>query len=248
MDANDDALLREIVSAMERNNVNVVQHQLKHRQDLISCIIDGGTTIVHEACHLGNMDIVILIFEYFEADLEMVDQNGCTPLSLAHHLEVAVYLLRLGAHVNHVCNHRLWPLYMATVTRDIDMIRILINAGASVHLLYQIAGRAETVLDISCRRAFWDAAELFIIAGANHENVGPASIIKAAALGHKGFLEALVDKDPSITQHTYDTDGFTLLHLPVICKLREPSLGEGGRHACLPSFASRHHDPLPYGC
>jgi len=61
MDANDDALLLEIRSAMERNNINVVQHELEHQQDLLTCCIDGRTMIVHFAwcCH-GKMDIVIL--------------------------------------------------------------------------------------------------------------------------------------------------------------------------------------------
>jgi len=98
------------------------------------------------------------------------------------------------------------------------MVRILINAGANVHLLFQTDGHAETVLDIACQRTFWDAVELFIIAGANHDNIGFLSIRQATLEGHKGFLEALIDKDPNITQCTYDTDGFTLLHLPVICK------------------------------
>jgi len=216
MDDNDDALLSGICSAMQINDVNVVQRDLEQRRDLLTCRIGSGTTIVHQACRLGKMDIVVLFFGYFEADLEMVDWNGCTPLSVAvisNYSQVVFYLLRLGANVNHVCHQGLWPLCIATVKKEIDMVRILINAGANVHLLYQ--SDAETVLDIACRKAFWDAAELFIIAGANHENVGPASIIKAAALGHKGFLEALVEQDPSIAQRTYDTDGLTLLHATV---------------------------------
>jgi len=147
-----------------------------------------------------------------------VDWNGCTPLSVAvlfNYLEVAVYLLHLGAHVHHIDNHGFWLLYVATFANRIDMIWILINTGASVHLLFH---RSETVLGIACQHNCWDAAELFIIAVANHDNIGSLSIRQAALLGHQGFLEALVDKDPSIAQCTYDTDGITLLHLTSICK------------------------------
>jgi len=106
---------------MDRNDVDVVQRELEHRRDLLTCHIRGGSMIVHEACRLGKKDIVILIFEYFEANLEMVDWNGRTPLSVAvflNHLEIAVYLLRLGAHVNHVCNQGFWPLCVATIEKN----------------------------------------------------------------------------------------------------------------------------------
>jgi len=146
MDANDDALLFEIMSAMQRNAVNVVRHELDHRRDLLTCHMVNGATIVHHACCLGKMDIVILLFGYFKADLEMVDQNGYTPLSLAvylNNLEVAVYLLRLGAQVNCICNRGFWPLYVATDEKNIGMIWVLIKAGANVHLLHQTDGCAE---------------------------------------------------------------------------------------------------------
>ncbi|XP_072387018.1 uncharacterized protein [Diabrotica undecimpunctata] len=90
---------------------------------------------LHSATKFGNLEEVQQLIEK-GAIINEVDSDGLTSLSIAvdcKDLEVAKYLLAHGADVNAIeMSEERRPLHFATVNNDLEMTRLLTEAGANM--------------------------------------------------------------------------------------------------------------------
>ena len=93
---------------------------------------------LHIACKYGKASITKFLANLADANLEILDNNGETPLSLAakhNHIDLVVYLQQLGASL-HNCNKNGWtPLHWASKNGNSDLVYYLIQAGANPNAL-----------------------------------------------------------------------------------------------------------------
>jgi ankyrin repeat protein len=69
-----------------------------------------------------------------DADIDPVDNKGCTPLSWAcgrGHLNIVILLLKSGANINHQSpEDGLSPILEAVSAKQMEVLKLLIKEGA----------------------------------------------------------------------------------------------------------------------
>ncbi|MEM7386491.1 MAG: ankyrin repeat domain-containing protein [Verrucomicrobiota bacterium] len=96
----------------------------------------SGITPLHLAALRGRPEIVETLIE-FEADIESSSDDGYTPLHLAAMAPTSTAmekLIRNKADVNSKSVKGATPLYLATLAENLEMGRILLDAGADINL------------------------------------------------------------------------------------------------------------------
>ena len=94
-------------------------------------------TDIFEAVQKGTIEDVKFYIEKKDIDVNVRTKEGLTPLFAAvsiGNIEVAKYLISVGADVNLRSNVGMPPLFFAVAipNRDIDIIKLLVSAGADV--------------------------------------------------------------------------------------------------------------------
>lgn len=98
-----------------------------------------GRSKLHRACARGNMDKIVELIEVQGASIDVIDNNGVTPLHDActngHYLAVQ-YLLKKGSAklVNAQDRHGDCPLLDATEFNSIEICQLLLDLGADPNL------------------------------------------------------------------------------------------------------------------
>ncbi len=114
------------------------------------------------------------------------------------HQEAARALIRLGANPNTLEAQRFDVVTIAVVQNDLDMLKLLLEAGASARNV--VSSYDGTALSMAARLGHTEAANILITAGAPLDNVnrmGWTALIEAVVLGngganHVAIVEALV--------------------------------------------------------
>jgi len=97
-----------------------------------SCESDAGS-VLHCACHSGDVDTVGTIVHDFAVDVNVRDVNGLTPLYVACRAgkqEVTQFLLELGADPNLAANDKSLPLHFVAENGGADDVKLLLAFGA----------------------------------------------------------------------------------------------------------------------
>ena len=82
------------------NCCDEVRDLLIYYENLIKERVDRGEGTIHEATHVGNLDIIKKHLDD-GADINSIDNDGCTPLHIAakrKYIDIALYLLEHGAN------------------------------------------------------------------------------------------------------------------------------------------------------
>jgi hypothetical protein len=93
---------------------------------------------IHVACKHGRLDFVKALLVNYNVSLEVLDQDGQSPLSLAvkHNCtELSLFLLEKNANI-HIRDRQHWtPLHWACKNGNFDLVNILLQAGGNPNLL-----------------------------------------------------------------------------------------------------------------
>jgi ankyrin repeat protein len=115
--------------ASEKGYKNIVEILLEAKAD-VNVESDSGATPLHLAVCNRRSNIVVLLIKA-GADVNKVNKNIVTPLMVAvrdKNVEIARLLISAGANVN-----KRYPLKVAAEVGDLDMVILLLNAGAKLH-------------------------------------------------------------------------------------------------------------------
>lgn len=97
---------------------------------------------IYEAAAAGKFDMVANIIYYHPEQVNSYSSDGFAPLGLAcyfGHEEIARYLLLKGAEVNAPSQngYNVYPLHSAVAANNLDITKILLEAGATVNIAQQ---------------------------------------------------------------------------------------------------------------
>lgn len=96
-----------------------------------------GATLLAVAAHEGHLDIIKYLIEIARLPVDLTDPCiGRTPLHwtcIADKPEVAEYLLRNGANINHADKTRVTPIIRATCCRSKRVSKLLIARGCDLN-------------------------------------------------------------------------------------------------------------------
>lgn len=95
--------------------------------------VSGSGSVLHWACHSGEIDVVGTLIHDFHADINTRDAHGGTPLFVACHMrksDLIVFLLERGANPNIAANDLSTPLHIAAENATLDDVKTLLLFGA----------------------------------------------------------------------------------------------------------------------
>ncbi|XP_054706488.1 ankyrin-3-like [Uloborus diversus] len=105
--------------------------------------IKNGKTVLHILCSYSQSDLTARLVKYlldYKADIDCVDEYGCTPLHYACQScneKVVKLLLKHRAKVNHEDKERATPLHYAIVKKQLNIVQLLLEYGANVNKCYK---------------------------------------------------------------------------------------------------------------
>lgn len=151
-------------TAVERNNVDIVEALLKHGASVDQVDRQRCQSPLHVACRTECVGIVKLLIA-FGAQINLKNTSSDTPLLIActwnKSLDVVLTLLNDGALIDEVDKFGDTALHKACDRGRLDMVRILLQYGASVnipnkrhltplHLAFDYDSITSVLLDYGC--------------------------------------------------------------------------------------------------
>jgi ankyrin repeat protein len=105
-------------------------------KSLISYKNVNQKTALHEACLIGDLDVVkFLVTHGSESEVNARDSKRDTPLHIAarhQHFKVVKFLIENKADVNFLTITRYSPLHEAAISGNFESVRLLVENGASI--------------------------------------------------------------------------------------------------------------------
>jgi ankyrin repeat protein len=174
---------------------------------------------IHEAAAAGNLNKVQSIITADPGSIELKDESGCTPLSIAclrNQVAVANFLIDKGANVNARNNWGQTPLHNANGVfgQDFDLIKRLIAKGADVNAQ---GNRGDTPLEWAAARGNVKVAKLLIESGADlnaHDKNFGTILHNTIGQGGREMAKLLIESGAKLNQK--DPSGYTEIHLAAI--------------------------------
>jgi ankyrin repeat protein len=129
-----------LVQSRDENGISAVLMALYYNHpEIASILVEGGAHLdIFEASAVGNLGRVHQLVDAQPGLANAVAKDGFQPLGLAAffgHLEVARFLLEMGAEVNSPSDNGLhvMPLHSAAANRHLEIARLLLEHGAMVN-------------------------------------------------------------------------------------------------------------------
>jgi uncharacterized protein len=133
-----------LIHARTPEGVSLVLVSCYHRKpEITSVFVDCGATLdIFDASAAGDEARVRLLAEQFPASIHKYSPDGFFPLALAAyfgHRNIVNFLLDRGADANQVAENtiRIAPIHAAVSSKDLEMVRLLIEHGADVNARQQ---------------------------------------------------------------------------------------------------------------
>ena len=148
-----------------------------------------GEPDIFEAAAIGKFDSIANIIYTHPELLNAFSDDGFTPLGLAcyfGHEEIARYLLLKGADVNLPSqnNFKVYPLHSAAAANNLDITKILLEAGAEVNISQQ---SGFTPLHAAAQHGNVEMLILFLEAGAHVSTETNEGKIPSTLAAERGF-------------------------------------------------------------
>lgn len=146
---------------------------------------------LNEAAASGRFDLVAHIFQQFPDSVNVLSEDGFTPLGLAcyfGHYEIARYLVLKGADVNLFSQNgfHVYPLHSATAGNYTAIARMLIENGAEINAVQQSGA---TPLHAAAQHGNIELLILLLDKGANVSIRMEGGKLPADLAREKGFSE-----------------------------------------------------------
>jgi hypothetical protein len=155
---------------------------------------DGHSWTMMIASSNGHVEVVNALIAT-GADVNKVDNDGVTPISLASykgHLEVVQALIAAGADVNKVDDNGYTPMYCASYKGHLEVVQVLIAAGADVN---KADDNGYTPMYCASQKGHLEVVQALIAAGADvnkANNNGGTPVSWASLKGHLEVVQALL--------------------------------------------------------
>lgn len=149
---------------------------------------------IHQAARDGNVEVIQLLLKQESGNIDMVDNDGVTPLCIAAydgHVGVVKLLLESGANVNLMCNDGN-PLFVACQNGHSEVVKLLLEKCADVEL----ECCESNSLFIAAQQGHADVVKELLNGGANvnfARKDGFTSLSIASQVGHLDVVKVLLD-------------------------------------------------------
>uniref|UniRef100_A0A671KS72 Histone-lysine N-methyltransferase EHMT2-like n=1 Tax=Sinocyclocheilus anshuiensis TaxID=1608454 RepID=A0A671KS72_9TELE len=145
---------------------------------------EDGSTGLHHAAKLGNLEVVMLLLSTGQVDINAQDSGGWTPIIWAaehRHIDVIRALLNRGANVTLRDKEMNVCLHWASFSGSAEIAELILNAGCP---LSSVNLHGDTPLHIAAREGYIDCVTLFLSRGAdidimNKEGDTPLSLARS---------------------------------------------------------------------
>lgn len=211
----------------EDDRASRVVRQALEREDSIRTLLDDGAsanqcdasgrTLLANAAHSGNLDVVNLLVSR-GANMELGDDRGQTALTLAArqgHTKVVNRLIGREANIDHTDHDGWTALRSAAWGGHSEVVSALLYAGAKVDCA-DADGRT------ALRAAAWGGHEDIVLNLLQHgaevnkaDGEGRTALIAAAYMGHREIVEHLLEHGAEADHD--DADGRTALSVAALC-------------------------------
>uniref|UniRef100_A0A673G9W5 Histone-lysine N-methyltransferase EHMT2-like n=1 Tax=Sinocyclocheilus rhinocerous TaxID=307959 RepID=A0A673G9W5_9TELE len=180
VDAQDKTLRTPLLEAIVNNHVEVVKYLIQSG----ACVYHAdGSTGLHHAAKLGNLEVLMLLLSTGQVDLNAQDSGGWTPIIWAaehRHIDVIRALLNRGADVTLRDKEMNVCLHWASFAGSAEIAELVLNAGCP---LSSVNLHGDTPLHIAAREGYTDCVTLFLSRGAdidimNKEGDTPLSLAR----------------------------------------------------------------------
>uniref|UniRef100_A0A8C1Y5M1 Euchromatic histone-lysine N-methyltransferase 2 n=1 Tax=Cyprinus carpio TaxID=7962 RepID=A0A8C1Y5M1_CYPCA len=180
VDAQDKTLRTPLLEAIVNNHVEVVKYLIQSG----ACVYHAdGSTGLHHAAKLGNLEVVLLLLSTGQVDINAQDSGGWTPIIWAaehRHIDVIRALLNRGADVTLRDKEMNVCLHWASFSGCAEIAELVLNAGCPLTSINQ---HGDTPLHIAAREGYIDCVTLFLSRGAdidimNKEGDTPLSLAR----------------------------------------------------------------------
>ncbi|XP_051520544.1 histone-lysine N-methyltransferase EHMT2-like isoform X3 [Myxocyprinus asiaticus] len=182
VDTQDKMLRTPLLEAIVNNHVDVVKYLIQSG----ACVyhVEDGSTGLHHAAKLGNLEVVTLLLSTGQVDLNAQDSGGWTPVIWAaehRHIDVIRALLNRGADVTIRDKEMNVCLHWASFAGSAEIAELVLNAGCP---LSSVNLHGDTPLHIAAREGYIDCVTLFLSRGAdidimNKEGDTPLSLARS---------------------------------------------------------------------
>ena len=135
VDKTDESGYAPIILASLQKHFKLVKFLLEMGADADVVQKSTGDTLLHHAARYGDLGVVRLLLDEYEANLESENKRLDTPLVQAAQtgrLKVIDYLIGKGAEVDHVSKYKT-PLTVAVQSKHFSVVKLLIAQGADVN-------------------------------------------------------------------------------------------------------------------
>ncbi|KAG5892950.1 hypothetical protein JTB14_015001 [Gonioctena quinquepunctata] len=184
----DDSSIEAEVNNMYKWYANILNRtsvMLESPERDISRLDQHGQSILHYAVNSGSIDMVEYIMSIFGKELSVYQNDACcfSPLHMAtvnDDSEMVRWLLKKGASVNSVGGrHRQSALHIAARGGHLNIMRILIDAGANIN---EVDMDEHSALTLSVRHGCPESVKYLVKKGArvNHEEPGGVTSLRLA--------------------------------------------------------------------
>ena len=139
-DARKETVLHKTIDRHDKGAIGAVKFLLAHGAD-VNAKRDDLWTPLHLAFHVGKLEAARILLEH-HADVDARTNDGQAPLHLLSIWEprqdeddgsdIANQLLDCGANVNEKDNDNATPLHLASYYQRLEIVRVLLNNGASI--------------------------------------------------------------------------------------------------------------------
>ncbi|KAF2656533.1 ankyrin [Lophiostoma macrostomum CBS 122681] len=107
---------------------------LGESEEMVHHLLDAGRAPLHLATEYNLPESTLTLLKSHDVSTEDIDEDTWTPLCCCNTPEVALILLDHGANVNYGDKDNWTPLHQAVHKREVDLVELLLSAGADVNV------------------------------------------------------------------------------------------------------------------
>ena len=181
----------------------------------IDHVNEKGQTLLHQACHCGNLKIVKFLVNEMFLDVNKQDNEGQTPLHLAcqnGHFYVVISLVNeFKCNANYFDANEFTPLHVASSNGHIDIVTFLCKTTPSS--IYHTNQDRQTSLHLACQYGHLKIVKYLSKEMSDIEkrdSKGCSPFHTACQYGHCNIVKYLVTEETCVVTYV-DKAGFTPL-------------------------------------